>query len=208
MDFELFRKRVESEIVDYALLSQHLKDLKKPRDKVSSLVAEGKLIRLKKGLYVFGENWRKAPLHLEMIANLLYGPSCVSLEYALSSYGLLLERPSMITSLTLGDSKLFETPLGTFEYRAISPEKFKIGIEYRDLGKEGGYFIASKEKALVDLVYKTPHIKSLEHLRHYLFEEMRMDETIFYQLDFALLQNLAEKYNKTSIRMLLKLCQK
>ena len=61
MDFELFRREVGIEIFDYQLLAKYLHDLKKPRDKVSALIEEGKLIRLKKGLY---------------------GPSCISLEYA------------------------------------------------------------------------------------------------------------------------------
>jgi predicted transcriptional regulator of viral defense system len=132
---------------------------------VSSLINEGKLIRLKKGLYIFGDAWRRKPLNLETVANLLYGPSCVSFEYALSSYGFIAERPRTVTSLAIGDTKTFGTPIGNFEYRAINPEKFKIGIEYRSLGKDGGYFIASKEKALADLVYKTPNIRSLEQLR-------------------------------------------
>ena len=73
-----------------------------------------------------------------MVANVLYGPSCVSFEYALTHYGMIAERSLVITSLTLGDTKAFQTPLGLFEYRATSREKFKVGIEYRDLGGGGG----------------------------------------------------------------------
>lgn len=202
MDFDLFRREVSMDVFDYQLLAQYLKDLKRPRDKVSSLVAEGKIVRLKKGLYVFGENWRKAPLSLEMIANLIYGPSCISFEYALTHYGLISERSTVITSLVIGDTKTFETPIGIFEYRAIDREKFKIGIEYRGIGQEGGYFIASPEKALVDLVYKTPGIRSLAQLRHYLFEEMRVDETLFRKCDVRQFNRLAKAYEKNSITML------
>ncbi len=205
MNFELFRREVDVEIFDYQLLAKYLHDLRKPRDKVSSLIEEGKIIRLKKGLYVFGENWRRTPLCLEMLANTLYGPSCISFEYALTSYGLIAERSTVITSLAIGDSKTFETPTGTFEYRAIDREKFKVGIEYRNLGKEAGYFIASKEKALADLVYKTPNIRTLEQLRHYLFEEMRVDETAFKNLDFQKMDEIAKIYKKNSVNMLSKL---
>lgn len=202
MDFELFRREMRSEIFDYQILAKYLSDLKKPRDKISALIAEGKLIRVKNGLYVFGENWRRSPLCLEMIANLLYGPSCISLEYALNKYGLIAERSTVITSLTLGDTKTFHTQIGTFEYQAISKEKFKVGIEYKSLGKEGGYFIASKEKALADLVYRTPHIRTARQLRYYLFEEMRVDETMFYNFDRQKLHEIATAYNKTSINIL------
>lgn len=202
MDFELFRREVKSEVFDYQLLAHHLKSLKKPGDKVMSLIAEGKIIRLKNGLYVFGENWRRTPLSLEVIANLLYGPSCISFEYALTRYGLIAERSLVITSLAVGKTKAFQTPLGLFEYRAIDREKFKIGIEYRDLGEEGGYLIASKEKALADLVYRTPGIRTVEHLRHYLFEEMRMDEGMFRELDKEKLRQIAKAYKKRSIIMM------
>ncbi len=205
MNFERFRQEAKTEVFDFQLLASYLKDLKKPRDKISLLIAEGKIVRLKKGLYVFGKDWRREPLCLEEIANLMYGPSCVSFEYALSSYGLIPERSTVITSLTIGSSKTFHSPIGTFEYRAIDRAKFKIGIEYRNLGKEGGYFIASKEKALVDLVYKTPGIRTPEQLRHYLFVEMRVDEAIFRSFNFDKLDELATVYRKKSINMMSKL---
>lgn len=205
MDFERFRQEVKVEVIDYQLLAKYLQGLKKPRDKVSALIAEGKLIRLKNGLYIFGEKWQREPLSLEMIANLLYGPSCVSFEYALTRYGLIAERSIVVTSLAIGDTKIFYTPIGTFEYRAIDRTKFKVGIEYKSLDKNGGYFIASKEKALVDLVYRTPNIRTLGELRHYLFEEMRIDETMFRAFNFEQIQKLAKAYKKNSINMLLKL---
>ena len=205
MDFNLFRREIDIEVFDYQLLNKYLVGLKKPRDKVSSLIAEGKIVRLKKGLYVFGENWRKTPLSLEVVANLLYGPSCLSFEYALTHYGLIAERSLVITSLVIGDTKTFYTPVGTFEYRAIDREKFKIGIEYKNMGKNGGYFIASQEKALVDLVYRTPGIRSLTQLRHYLFEEMRVDETMFRNCDQQQFNDLAKAYKKNSVNMVGKL---
>jgi len=178
--------------------------MKKPRDKVASLMAEGKIVRIKKGLYVFGEEWRSAPLHLEPIANLIYGPSCLSFEFALFDYGLIADRPTIITSLTIGDSKIFETPIGVFEYKAINREKFKIGIEYRNI-ENSGYFIASKEKALADLVYRTPKIRTQEQLRYFLFEEMRLDETMFREFDFQKLEKIAKIYRRKSVNMLINL---
>src|ERR1700733_3976608 len=110
MNFELFRRETISEVFDYQLLANYLRGLKRPRDKIRSLIDEGKMVRLKNGLYIFGDNWRRSPLCLEMIANLIYGPSCVSFEYALSHYGLIPERSTVITSLTIGDTKTFHTP--------------------------------------------------------------------------------------------------
>ena len=205
MNFELFRQEIQAEVFDYQLLASNLGGLKKPRDKVAALIADGKIVRVKKGLYVFGEKWRRAPLSLETIANLIYGPSCISFEYALSKYGLIAERSAVITSLTIGDTKTFHSPIGIFEYRAITPEKFKTGIEYRNLEKGNGYFIASKEKALADLVYRTSGIRTLEQLRHYLFEEMRVDEAMFRNFDFNKLKEISNIYQKNSVNMMGKL---
>jgi predicted transcriptional regulator of viral defense system len=205
MSFEQFRRDLKAEVFDYQLLAKYLQGLKKPRDKVSALISDGKIVKVKKGLYVFGEAWRNNPLSLEEIANLVYGPSCISFEYALNRYGLMAERSTVITSLAIGDTKTFYSPIGTFEYRATEREKFQIGIEYRHLGNEGGYFIASKEKALADLVYRTPGIRSLEQLRYFLFEEMRIDETMFRNFDFHMLEKIAKIYNKNSVKMMSKI---
>jgi predicted transcriptional regulator of viral defense system len=206
MDFDRFRRETKTDIFDYQLLESYLRGLSKPRDKVMAFVSEGKLVRIKKGLYAFGENWRHQPICLELVANLLYGPSCISFEFALSYYGLIAERSVVITSLTIGKTKSFDTPLGLFEYRAIDREKFKVGIEYKTLGnpKEspGGYFLASREKALADLVYRTPGIRTREQLRHYLFEEMRVDEEMFRELDFKRLEEIARIYQKKSVQMM------
>ncbi len=118
---------------------------------------------------------------------------------------MIAERSLVITSLTLGDTKAFQTPLGLFEYRAISREKFKVGIEYRNLGEEGGFLIASREKALADLVYRTPGIRTVKQLRHYLFEEMRVDEGVFRELDREKLREIAKAYKKNSVNMMVEL---
>jgi predicted transcriptional regulator of viral defense system len=141
-------------------------------------------------------------LNLEIIANTLYGPSCISFESALAFYGLIAERPQMITSLAIGDSKLFKTPVGNFQYRAIAPSKFKIGINYINLGKEVGYFIATREKALVDFVYRTSGIRTLNQLSYYLFEEMRIDKSMFGSFDFKKIKEIASLYDKNSVKML------
>src|SRR5690606_38914938 len=111
----------------------------------------------------------------------------------------------VVTSLSIGDSKTYQTPIGQFEYRAIGSEKFKVGIEYRNLGEQGGYFIASREKALADLIYRTAGIRTLDHLKSYLFEEMRVDESIFQMLDMDLWGKIAKNYQKNSVSMVLKL---
>jgi len=53
MNFDLFRRETASEIFDYQYLADRFRALKKPRDKVASLIAEGKILRVKKDLSFF-----------------------------------------------------------------------------------------------------------------------------------------------------------
>jgi len=56
--------------------------LSRPRDRVTALLRDGHILRVKKGLYV--KNDRKEPFSREILANLIDGPSYLSLEYALA----------------------------------------------------------------------------------------------------------------------------
>jgi len=58
------------------------------------------LIRVKKGLYIFGPKIAIRPYSKEVLANLIYRPSALSFEYALSLYGMIPERLEVISSLT------------------------------------------------------------------------------------------------------------
>ena len=86
------RKIVGHEELDTLTLNSVLSGYSNPRDKISRLVKEKVLIRIKKGLYIFGPQFAEKPYSNEILANLLYGPSAISLEYALSYYGLIPEK--------------------------------------------------------------------------------------------------------------------
>ncbi|MBW1967626.1 MAG: hypothetical protein JRI48_09680 [Deltaproteobacteria bacterium] len=102
MTLEQIRKLAPFEEFDYQTLLCILSGYARPRDKITDLLRKGDIIRVKKGLYIFGEGHRKAPYSREVLANLMYGPSYVSLEYALQYYGLIPERVEALTSVTPG----------------------------------------------------------------------------------------------------------
>src|SRR6218665_3344082 len=80
-----------------------LKDYKSPNDKISELVKSGELISMRRGLYVSDAGL--PPVSPFLIANHLRGPSYVSLESALSFWGLIPERVYEISSVTTKTSK-------------------------------------------------------------------------------------------------------
>jgi hypothetical protein len=108
------------------------------------MLRDGVIIRIKKGLYVLSPDFG-GHIHLPEIANALYGPSYISLEFALSYYSLIPERVIEITSVTLKGENFFKTPLGNFSFIHIKKKAFAAGIQLVENG-EGRYLIASKEK--------------------------------------------------------------
>jgi predicted transcriptional regulator of viral defense system len=152
MRIEALRKKAGQEEVDYQFLINALQDYSSPRDKVSAWLKSGDLIRVKKGLYVFGKSVAHAPYSLEVLANLVYGPSAISLSYALSYYGLIPERVSAITSITNKRRKEFLTPVGNFIYYYLHPKKYSVGIEIQSTSANRQFLIAAPEKALCDQI--------------------------------------------------------
>jgi len=103
------------------------------------------------------------------IANFLVSPSYISLESALSFYGLIDQFPYRIASITLKKSREFTIHKKLFVYSKIKKEYFK------DFLKLDNFLIATKKKALFDylyFIYKGLRPKSsMADLRNYLKEK-------------------------------------
>jgi len=107
----------------------------------------GLFIKLRNGFYMLKDS---KPFHY-FIANKLYQPSYVSLEKALSHYGVIPETVYTITSITTKPTREFKTPQGIFSYQRIKKEAF-VGYEPKEM--EGAtVFFAEPEKALADYLY-------------------------------------------------------
>ena len=76
---ERLRKQIPAEEFDYQTLLDGLKEYSRPRDKITDMLRKKMLIRVKKGIYVFGETYALGPFSREVLANMIYGPSYVSL---------------------------------------------------------------------------------------------------------------------------------
>jgi len=198
------RRTIGTDVFDYQQLMDCLAAYSKPRDKIRSLIRAGEIIRVKKGIYVFGENYRRGPWSLEILANLIYGPSYISLDYALSYYGFIPERVVVLTSVTSSRSRRFETPLGTFTYRRLSRPKYSIGIDQQTLDAGQYFLIASPAKALADKIWTdrrfTP--RRVEDFRAYLHDDLRIAPDALRGIDRALLAAIAEQYGSRKVRLL------
>lgn len=113
---------------------------------------KGLIFKLKRGMYLLNVNDRKINPSRQFIANQLYMPSYVSLEYALNFYALIPERVSEVTSVTTKKTIRFVNDLGTFTYQHIKSKAFRgFKMTKDEMGLT--FFIAEPEKAVIDFLY-------------------------------------------------------
>jgi predicted transcriptional regulator of viral defense system len=172
-----------------------------PRACISRLVKKGELIRLKNGFFVIAEKIKNIPVPYEQIGNLLYGPSYISFEWALSHYGMIPEGVYVVTSASASKSKSYKTPLGTFEYISLSHSRYAIGIDQKE-NSAGKFLIATPEKALADLVHLKSKKLNAKDLLVDLIEARRIDEDNLKNLNKKHMSEIAENYRSKAVMKL------
>jgi hypothetical protein len=197
------RQTVEGDVFDYQVLLDALAGYGKPRDKITRLIASGEIVRIKKGLYCFGGALRRRPICGEYLANLIYGPSYVSLDSALSLHGLIPERVETVTSVTTRRSRSFETPLGHFSYRTLGQPRYATGI-IRETSGATPFLVASPEKALADKIWADSRFKGarVSDYEAYLLDDLRIDPDALLALDRERLDRVVRTYASPKIRKL------
>lgn len=196
--------------VSTSALSSLFSEIKAGNQKVRNLELSGKIIRLKKGLYVVDPSVSRVALSTELIANHIYAPSYVSMSSALRYYGLIPETVYTIQSMTIKHSRSFETPIGRFDYTFINREAFHIGIT--SINKQSyAFLMATPEKALCDLIANSPQVnlRYAKDVEVYLEEDIRMDIDDFRNMDISVFEHYAEVGKKAgSIQSLIKYLKK
>jgi len=113
------------------------------RTTASRLFERGILIRLRRDLYTLvNRNYS-----LFSLANALHQPSVISLETALNYWGLIVQVPQVIFSVSLRSYR-YETDNTEFIYRRIEQSLFRFGQV-----KAEDFYITEPEKALLDTLY-------------------------------------------------------
>ena len=197
MDTPDIKNKIKLNIFTVGMLKNILhKEYDQPIQKINYMVKNGDLISLKRGIYAFSEKYRTSPLNYISIANILHQPSYVSFEYALSYHGLIPERVYTITSASYKKAIEYSTPLGNFSYQKIPAKAYSLGIEWKYSELDGGYFIATREKALCDKIYADKRVKNLkeDEVLEYLEEDLRIDYEELLKLDTKLLWHIAMGY--------------
>lgn len=192
--------------VTTSIIESFYPDLKSAEKKVVWLEKNGYIIRLKRGLYVVNPEYTGKRLSNELIANHLYAPSYVSMSTALRYYGLIPEAVYVNQSMTVKHSRIFQTPIGNYDYKCISRGAFAVGVRTEHVA-DYAFLIASPEKALCDLIANSSkvNLRYMKDVENYLENDIRMDMEEFMKFDPRVLEEYIKVGKKAdSIATLLK----
>lgn len=134
----------------------------------------GYLVRLRQGLYAFPE-YRDKPDMAAYFAGRIYKPSYISLHSALAFYGLIPEAVSQITSVTSLKTAAFKNSFGEYSYKSVR-EDLMFGYVLRPLANGRATAYATREKALLDLLYLYPFYRTESELA-----DLRLDADVLHE---------------------------
>lgn len=184
---------------DYQLAMDRLTGYRAPRNKLRNLCLGGGVVRVRKGLYVAPTLPGRPPsVDPLVLAPLIYGPSYVSLETALSWHGLIPERVDEITSVTCKRARLFRTPLGRFSYLPVNEFAYSYGVGLQRTAG-GSYFLAEPEKALCDRIARVRQVRAQRDIPALLEDDLRVDLDAVVRMRVSAVRKVATRYRRQSV---------
>ncbi|MEI7621267.1 MAG: hypothetical protein WCJ51_01910 [Candidatus Moraniibacteriota bacterium] len=167
---------LKQQLKDFLVFS--LADIKKVdpafyRRRLNEWQDKGYIKKVIKEYYIFSDLEIGEPV-LFVVANRIFDPSYVSLEMALSYYGLIPESVYEITSVSSRKTYTFDSQLAKFNYRKMKPE---LMFGYQLIMYQGHSFkMAEIEKAILDFFYFNSKLKTEGQ-----FEELRINRDAFQE---------------------------
>ena len=144
------------------------------RNNLTRWVRKGYLDHLRRGWYAFPE-YKSVPGAAEFIAGRFYRPSYVSLHSALSFYELIPESVVQTTSVTSLKTAAFKNDFGEFSYKSVKAD-LMFGYVQRPVAGGLTTAYATREKALLDLLYLYPFYSSESELA-----ELRLNTHLMHE---------------------------
>jgi len=117
----------------------------------------------------------------------LYGPSCVSLDFALAWHGLIPEGVADVTSVTPKPSRRISNALGHFSYHHLPLRYYAVGQELGQADNGLSFLITSPAKALCDRLVLSRGLPLFSRgaMRQWLLEDLRCDPELLGQLELV-----------------------
>ncbi len=162
-------------------LMQELKDYNSPKAKITRMIKNKEIIQLKRGFFLDKDD---KDYSLFSLSSLIYGPSYVSFQSALSHYGLIPERTASVTcaSFNKNKNKYFDTSIGSFLYYYIPARVYPYETLIR-AENDQNFLIASPEKALCDMIYKVKNFETLDQITELIYDDWRIEPDDLRNLD-------------------------
>ncbi|MFQ5859214.1 MAG: type IV toxin-antitoxin system AbiEi family antitoxin domain-containing protein [Anaerolineae bacterium] len=193
MEFERLLEIVgEEPVFETGLLLAGNVDPANVRRQLSRWTKAGRLYQLRRGVYALAPPFQKVKPHPFLVANHMVRGSYVSLQSALDYYGLIPEYVPVVISVTTGRPARWDTPLGSYEFRHIKTGLL-YGYQRLEVATGQHAFVATPEKALLDLIYFQSGGDSPDYL-----QELRLQN--LERLDPAELQRHADLANSPKLR--------
>ena len=192
-------------ILTFDDLAIKYKDYTDIKGKIRRDILSKQLIPLKRGLYE-----TNAKTDGKLLAGVIYSPSYLSFDYALSYYEMIPEAVyQTYASATYKKykTKRYENDFGLYTYRDVPNAVYNIGVKII-LENDYSYQIAIPEKALCDKLYSISPVTSLKGLESLLFDDLRIDMYVLKQLNKNTIDILAPLYCVNNLKYLLKLMEK
>lgn len=179
MEFERLLKIVGDEpLFETGLLLAGNIDKNDVRRQLSRWTKTGRVFQLRRGLYTLAPPYQKVKPHPFTVANRMVRGSYVSCQSAMAYFGLIPEYVPTTISVSASRPARWTTKLGTFTFRHIKPG-FLYGYTLEELGDRQRAFVATPEKAILDLIYLTPggdRTPYLHELRLQNLQQLSLDE--------------------------------
>jgi len=143
------------------------------RRRLHEWVQRGLLRHVVKGYYSFESNQVNESF-IYLAANRIYQPSYISLQSALSWYGLIPEFVPQVTCVSTKKTTTLNTGFGSFSYFSV---KHSLMFGYTTIPSHGYPLevkMAYPEKAILDFLYLNPQVASKEQ-----FVELRLHQQVY-----------------------------
>jgi len=154
---------------------------------------EDKILRIRQGWYLFPNEAERTDVRMAA-ASKIYRPSYLSMEYVLSWHEIIPETVLALTSVSTLKTAAFDTPIGHYSYRHVSPKLF---FGYAPLQPKDGLpcLMATPEKALLDLLYFHPEYKSARDM-----EDLRLDRDFMREeFDWKRFRAFLERFDNLAL---------
>jgi predicted transcriptional regulator of viral defense system len=161
------------------------------RLQLSRWTKAGRLLQIRRGIYALAPTWRKVVPHPFLVANRIQRGSYVSLQSALAWHGMIPEHVPVVTSVGPSRPETVRNPVGTFQFSHLS-SGLLFGYSRVEVVPRQFAFVASPEKALLDLVHLTPGADSEDYLR-----ELRLQNPTAIRM--SVLNELAQRSGKPKL---------